>query len=171
MTSAVLIIPDALRADANAVAEQMGWGANNYSVPLTSNGAITHWGLHANTSEQFRGWVEGTEPLPDGLEHAQFVIDALISSFRNDLFGAGHFAVVLESHGLQRWPAPININDATSETLQTLPDVSTVRAEAIIAGRPWDDPAQLSQISGISDAMVEGWMAEPGLLPVPEVEI
>ena len=37
-------------------------------------------------------------------------------------------------------------------------------AQAIIDGRPWADPADLSQIPGISDAMVADWLADPGLI-------
>lgn len=59
---------------------------------------------------------------------------------------------------------PIDINHADSETLQSLDGVGAALAEEIIAGRPWADPADLSQISGISDAMVEGWMEWPGLV-------
>ena len=58
---------------------------------------------------------------------------------------------------------PIDINSADSATLQTLDGVSAARAEAIIAGRPWVDPADLSSIKGVSDVMVSGWMDNPGL--------
>ena len=58
---------------------------------------------------------------------------------------------------------PIDINSADSATLQTLDGVSAARAEAIIAGRPWVDPADLSSIRGVSDAMVSDWMDNPGL--------
>jgi hypothetical protein len=59
---------------------------------------------------------------------------------------------------------PININEADNVTLQTLSGVGASLADAIIAGRPWADPADLSSISGISAAMVEGWMDDPGLV-------
>jgi len=108
MKSAVLIIPTNLQADGNAVAEAMGWGTNNYSVPLTTNGVdITHYGLHTHTSAQFESWVTGIEPLPTGMEYAQSVIDALIYSFRNDIKNREHFNLVLEANGLQDMPSEI----------------------------------------------------------------
>ena len=59
---------------------------------------------------------------------------------------------------------PVDINHADSETLQSLDGVGASLAEAIRAGRPWVDPTDLSSISGISDAMVAGWLVAPGLV-------
>ena len=106
MKSTVLIIPTNLQADGNAVAEAMGWGVNNYSVPLTTNGVdISHYGLHTHTSAQFEGWITGTQPLPAGMEYAQPVIDALIYSFRDDIKNREHFDAVLAANNLQAMPA------------------------------------------------------------------
>lgn len=38
---------------------------------------------------------------------------------------------------------PLNVNSATREQLITLPGVTGVEADRIIAGRPYDDPGQL----------------------------
>jgi DNA uptake protein ComE-like DNA-binding protein len=38
---------------------------------------------------------------------------------------------------------PLDINTATHEQLVSLPGVTGVEADAVIAGRPYDDPAQL----------------------------
>jgi competence protein ComEA len=38
---------------------------------------------------------------------------------------------------------PLNVNSATKEQLITLPGVSGAEANAVIAGRPYDDPGQL----------------------------
>lgn len=100
MKSTILVIPVAMRAAGNAVAEVMGWGPNSYSVPVFTGNAITHYGLHTYSSAQFEAWVTGAEPLPEGMESAQPVIDALIYSFRDDMLGAAHFAAVLEDNGL-----------------------------------------------------------------------
>ena len=59
---------------------------------------------------------------------------------------------------------PVNINTADAETLAArLPGVGASLAQAIIDGRPWADPADLAQIGGISEAMVEDWQVSPGL--------
>jgi len=38
---------------------------------------------------------------------------------------------------------PLNVNTATKEQLITLPGVTGVEADRVIAGRPYDDPGQL----------------------------
>lgn len=104
MHSAVLIIPAALHAQANAVGEAMGWGPTSYTVPLSTDGeTVTHWGCRADVGEQFVRWIKGVDPLPD--ETAQPVVDALIADFRTDptiedddrpvLWGREHFDAVL----------------------------------------------------------------------------
>ena len=100
MKSTVLIIPAAMRDAGNAVAGAMGWGPNSYSVALFTDDTITHYGLHTYSGEQFEAWVTGQEALPDGMESAQPVIDALIHSVREDIADAEHFAQVLADNGL-----------------------------------------------------------------------
>jgi hypothetical protein len=101
MRSTVLIIPNNLVDFANQVAYAMGWGNNNYSVPLSSDGhSVTHYGLHAYTSEQFENWIKKIEPLPLGMEYAQPIIDNLIYSFRDDITDLDHFNEVLSENNL-----------------------------------------------------------------------
>lgn len=57
---------------------------------------------------------------------------------------------------LQNWGAP-------QGTVELQATVGATLADAIIAGRPWEDPADLASITGISAAMVTGWAADPGL--------
>jgi hypothetical protein len=101
--STVLIIPAALREEGNAIAEAMGWGPDNYSVPLSATGQepATHYGLHAYSNDQFKSWIEGTESLPEGMEAAQEVINALIYSFSNEIVNADHFGAVLAANTLK----------------------------------------------------------------------
>ena len=123
--SAVLIIPAALKPAADAVGAAMGWGPVSYTIPLSDDGeAVTHWGARADVSLPFLRWVRGLEPLPEGMEHAQPVIDALIADFSPDpthegddpppvLWGRAHLDAVLAAHGLQiTLPSPVNINTA-----------------------------------------------------------
>lgn len=98
--STILIIPAAMQAAGNAVAEAMEWGPNSYSVALFTGDSLTHYGLHTYSGAQFEARVKGQEPLPEGMESAQPVIDALIYSFRDDIVGADHFAQALEDHEL-----------------------------------------------------------------------
>lgn len=107
--SAVLIVPAALKAQADAVGAAMGWGAVSYTIPL-GNGEtleVTHWAARADVSEQFVRWVTGQDPMPDPA--FQPVIDALIADFSPDphdpdapdLWGRAHLDTVLGKAGLQ----------------------------------------------------------------------
>ena len=104
MFSTVLILPSAQVTAGNAVGLAMGWGPNNYSVALSQDGSqpATHYGLHGWSDDQLKAWIEGTEPLPEGMEAAQAVIDVLIYSFRTDLTKEEHFETVATANGLRR---------------------------------------------------------------------
>lgn len=69
----VLVIPASLRDKANALGEAMGWGPNNYSVPLSASGSepATHWSLNlAEAGPEFLAMLEGAGQghMPDGLD-------------------------------------------------------------------------------------------------------
>jgi hypothetical protein len=97
MKSVVLLVPAALRDSANELGELMGWGPNNYSVPLVSGDVVTHYGLHTWAEQSFVEMVEG-KALPAGLESFEPVVDALIMSVRE--ISDGHFFDVIAEHGL-----------------------------------------------------------------------
>ena len=111
--SAALIIPAALKTDADAVGAAMGWGPESYTIPIPEPEAPTHYGLRADVSEQFIRWIKGLEPLPD--PSAQPVIDALIWDFSPDptveyvedepvprtLWGKAHFDAAVTRAGLR----------------------------------------------------------------------
>ncbi|MFB9149528.1 ComEA family DNA-binding protein [Roseovarius ramblicola] len=59
---------------------------------------------------------------------------------------------------------PVNINSPDAAEIERLDGVGPSLSQAIIDGQPWADPAKLSQIDGISDAMVAGWQAGPGVM-------
>lgn len=53
-TSALLIIPAALRPAANTVGAYMGWGPENYTIHLSSDGAtLTHYGCRTDVTAEF----------------------------------------------------------------------------------------------------------------------
>lgn len=106
MLSCVLILPDDQVATGNAVGETMGWGPDNYSVPLSANGLEppTHYGLHAWTDNRFKELVESGVYPPElekaGISKADY--DAmqlvLISSFWSDYMN--HFNTICAEQGL-----------------------------------------------------------------------
>jgi hypothetical protein len=105
--SCVLILPLDQVATGNAVGEAMGWGPDNYSVPLSADGSepATHYGLHAWTSDDFQTLIESGVYPPEladaGISEADYdaMLAVLISSFQGDT--TGHFDAVCEANGLQ----------------------------------------------------------------------
>jgi hypothetical protein len=113
MPSAVLIIPEAQRDKANALGEALGHGPNNYSVALSPTGSepATHWGGRGEVTDDFIAMIADAAQgnPPDGLDFPLAdlaeVLGALIADFRAD--ADGHFADVLEAHGLQMVEPPL----------------------------------------------------------------
>ncbi len=105
--SCVLILPLEHVATGNAVGEAMGWGPENYSVPLSVGGAApaTHKGLHAWVADDFQTLIEGGVYPPEladvGVTQAEYdaMVGALTHSFRAD--AAGHFNAVCAANDLQ----------------------------------------------------------------------
>jgi len=107
MPSAVLIIPEAQRAKANALGEALGHGPNNYSVALSATGAepATHWGGRGEVTDDFIAMIaDAAQGNPTaGLDYPAAdlaeVLGTLIADFRAD--ADGHFDAVLNSNGLK----------------------------------------------------------------------
>jgi hypothetical protein len=51
--STVLIIPAALRDDANLLGAALGHGPNNYTVPIPPDAPPTHYGAHTSATDEF----------------------------------------------------------------------------------------------------------------------
>ena len=107
MPSAVLIIPTAQRAKANALGEALGHGPNNYSVALSPTGSepATHWGGRGEVIDEFIAMIAAAA---QGNPHAGLdypaadlaeVLGVLITDFRDDM--VGHFDAVLSAHDLK----------------------------------------------------------------------
>ena len=85
----------------------MGWGPNNYSVPLSPTGEapVTHYGLHAWAEQSFVDLMEGASagviPQVEGLTKTKVVevLQALVTSIRTT--SDGHWASVLDTEGLK----------------------------------------------------------------------
>lgn len=128
MTSAVLIIPAALRAAANALGAAMGWGSDNYTVPLSASGEApaTLWLCRTDVTMVFLATVlaAGYDLASAGLETDQIagvqaaldameappaippgaaaVIAALDMDLSEALWGEEHTKAALASRGLSR---------------------------------------------------------------------
>lgn len=97
MTSAVLIVPTALRDAANAVGAAMGWGPENYTLALASDGAtVTHWACRTDVDHVFLDLLAA----PPALDGVGTVLAALDIDLSETLWGADHMAAALASRGM-----------------------------------------------------------------------
>lgn len=103
MSSAIMTVPAAYRDAANAFAVSMGWGPDNYSVPLSPTGAepATHWTLCATVGQGFLDLLAA--PPPEALP-IMAVVNIDISA---EMSGRDHFMAVIGALGL----AVIEAND------------------------------------------------------------
>ena len=108
--SIVMIAPAATRDGANAIAEALGHGPNNFSATLSNDGqSITHYGCRTQAQQSFvdllAGMGQGEFPDLQGVDPQ--VIAAILASLVIDIQegadGATHFNQVLEANGLERF--------------------------------------------------------------------
>lgn len=100
MTSAVLIIPAPYKSAANVVGEAMGWGPDNYTVPLSSNGtSITHYACRTDITQGFLDLLETPPDIPG----VATVLAALDVNLSDSLWGIDHMNEVLSQKGLVRY--------------------------------------------------------------------
>jgi hypothetical protein len=109
--SAVLVTPADQLEDANKVGLALGYSANEFTVPSSSDGInATHYYCHTWANEVFDGMVkglgEGTPPAADyeaaGLTQEQYftALSRLIVSCRDGADPAQHVDEVLAAAGL-----------------------------------------------------------------------
>jgi len=106
--SIVMIAPAATKDGANAVAEALGHGPNNFSATLSNDGqTVTHYGCRTQAQQSFvdllAGMGEGEFPDLEGVDPQ--VIAAILASLIIDISegedGYSHFIRVIEANGLQ----------------------------------------------------------------------
>lgn len=119
-SSLVLIIPNALKAEANRLMCALGQDVlpgNTFSVPLSASGEApaTHWGCRGVMLPSFSDMMETAKASgnPPGRAYAEFdltigqvkqVFEALIISDipQGEMTGLEHFTTALAAAGLQR---------------------------------------------------------------------
>jgi competence protein ComEA len=82
----------------------------------------------------------------------------------NRLFLIVIVLAVLAVAGIAGWRwwssrQPINVNTASVEQLQAIPDVGPAIAKAIVKGRPYATPEDLKKVPGIGDKTFENMRA------------
>ncbi len=99
MTSAVLIISAPYKAAANAVGEAMGWGPDNYTVPLSSDGiSVTHYACRTDITQSFLDLLAN----PPSIEGVATVLAMLKVYTSDDLWGVDHMNSVLQENSYIR---------------------------------------------------------------------
>lgn len=102
--SLTLIAPVAHRDAANAVAGAMGWGPDNYSIPLTDNGTdITHYALATCCDQQFVDWM--AEPPAEAGDIGD-LLEALIIAIVPRTDDGQHGRDTFAANNLAVWQAP-----------------------------------------------------------------
>ena len=173
--STSLVIPAAMVDAFDQLSVAMGHGAGNYSVPLSADGRepVTHFGSHAWTKPVFPMMVEAgkaghyPEGLPADALAALLPHLRMVSSLPGDADLPGGvwrvsentWETLLQNTGLHVLGTDLrtNINTATSAQLQAINNIGPATAQHIIDGRPWASVADLSQISGVSEAQAQAW--------------
>ena len=103
--SAVLIVPAAYRDAANDLVEAMGWGPDNYRIPLTGDGeAISHYAVATPVDQQFADWLENPPPEAAG---ASEILSVLIASLRPRGDDRQHALDTFDENGLALLPQPV----------------------------------------------------------------
>jgi hypothetical protein len=110
--SIVMIAPAATKDGANAIAEALGHGPNNFPAMLSNDGqTITHYGCRTQAQQSFVGLlagmgqgefppIEGADPQVIGA-----ILGSLIIDIQDGADGASHFNSVLDANGLARFEA------------------------------------------------------------------
>ena len=112
--SIVMIAPAATKDGANAIAEALGHGANNFSATLSTDGqSITHYGCRTQAQQSFvdllAGMGQGEFPPIEGVDPQVIgaILGSLIIDIQDGADGATHFNAVLEANGLARFEAQV----------------------------------------------------------------
>jgi hypothetical protein len=108
--SIVMIAPAATKDGANAIAEALGHGPNNFSATLSNDGqSITHYGCRTQAQQSFvdllAGMGQGEFPPIEGANPRviEAILGSLIIDIQDGADGATHFNAMLESNGLARF--------------------------------------------------------------------
>jgi hypothetical protein len=108
--SIVMIAPTATKDGANAIAEALGHGPNNFSATLSADGqTVTHYGCRTQAQQSFvdllAGMGQGEFPPIEGADPQ--IIGAILASLIIDTSenedGFSHVNRVLEANGLTRF--------------------------------------------------------------------
>jgi hypothetical protein len=106
--SVVMIVPAEARAAGDNLGAALGWGDENFTVPLGDKDMASHYGLRAAAGPDLVALLsdagQGRFPdLPDlSQDDLAGVLSVLITDTRPDSARDGHFEAVIASRGLLR---------------------------------------------------------------------
>lgn len=98
MVSTVLITPAALKSVADVVGSAMGWGPENYTLPLSDDGGdtLTHYACRTDVTEGFIEMLANPPEIPG----VALVLSSLIVDLSETLWGKEHLDAALEVNNL-----------------------------------------------------------------------
>ena len=98
MTSAVLIIPAALKPAADAVGAAMDWGPEIHTIALSVDGgaSLTHFGCRTDVTPAFMALLADPPDIPG----VATVLSALIVDLSETLWGGDPLDAALTANGM-----------------------------------------------------------------------
>ncbi len=173
--------PRLLAGDFNLAPEHDAWAPLRAAgaVPAVTEGAstlATTAGEYANLYDNL--WYDAGRLAPDeqGILRFSELLPLAHQAARDRVSDHAPVYLALNGAALVATPATggtllasqprtrcIDLNDSSARRLAELPHVGPARAEAIIDGRPWRAPGELTRISGIGDGRL-GDIRGSGLL-------
>jgi hypothetical protein len=91
MKSAVIIIPEALRTQGDALGSAMGWGPVSFTIPVGD--PVTHYACRVDVSPAFEAML--ADPPDNVVAAFGPVLAALQVDLSESLWGADHLAAVV----------------------------------------------------------------------------
>jgi len=103
--SLTMLVAQEQLAVANALCAALGWGSDNFLVPLSASGMApaTHFGLRATDTAAFASIFQDAMAAEPGLA------SAMVLDLRDDDQRLGQFEVVIAERGLTRVESPVGV--------------------------------------------------------------
>jgi DNA uptake protein ComE-like DNA-binding protein len=124
-------------------------------VNISGRGIVPLPDLFTDSHKEVRGGVSDHAPIWLALGDASMSINAYEGALINVGSNQAPASTLQSTSGIDC----IDLNSASPEALEALPNVGEVRAQSIIDLRPWGGPGELARVSGLGPASVRDIVA------------